>query len=543
MELRKCFESDFLNADEFEAIGLCYQELRYYIPDVDVSFALKAMDRPRRISGQIGMERLNALRENLCRVAQNSQMRQGSDFFALASELLSMLQHFEYPDDMEQKECIGIGLYYLLTALDEYVKLGLQRAEEYGEANKISPLNHGKSLESCQVHWNKNNSFLSGAYKPGKAGFRTPLTACELGDMFQSFQIIETVSLAQFRQKMQPNIIRVPLCTTSRDAIQKKKMIRIASIPFIGFDTFGFHEVDSEFPCPPEKEPEGEFYIEYPQEEENSIRLVVSLVDLAIEQGANLIVLPEFVISPRMRKAIAKCLYEKRKTSQVILVFAGTTYEWDPSTQKGNNVLHILNNRGKEVGTYYKYSRFLTKLQGGFHEAVGEMPKEEVTAGLVFKHMERLSDPGKICTLFDVEKIGRILPAVCRDIVDGKYTSGLVNLFRPNIVLAPAWSRSVVSFDTFLKQYANTTHTASLLCNCCNAVSVSQPPHEGEKETGRFCIPRKEKSAMDAKIQPISRPAECLVRCREQGGCVVFIDVDFSAGIPVAQVERPIHPQ
>jgi len=533
-----------LNADEYEAIGLCYQELQYYIPDADVSFVSKAVDEPRRTKGKPKTDRLNALYKGLSRAAHESQEQQGADFFMLRSELLQMLQCFECPDGMEERECVGIGLFYLLVALDEYVKLELQRAQEFGEAYRISPLNHGQSLRTCQVHWKERGSFLSGAYKLGRQGFRDPLVSSDLGDVFKSFRIIETRRLALFRQGMQPNIVRVPLSDVNREAICRKKTVRIASIPFIGFNTFHFHEAVAENPCPPNTAPEGDFYIEYShEEEEQNSHLIVTLLKMAIEQKANLIVFPEFVVSPETRKKIAKCLDDMKKISQVVLVFAGTTYEWDSSTQRGNNVLHILNHRGKEIGKYYKYSPFLTRSQNGIHEAMEEKPEGEYTTNPCFKNMELLSDPGKECTLLDVEEIGRILPAVCRDIVDGKYTSGLVDLFRPSMILAPAWSRSVRSFDTYLKHYANTTHTASLLCNCCNAVGFPEYDDKGKKETGRFCLPRKKGSTMDAELQPVCRPEGCLDQCHERGGCIVFIDVDFSAGMPTVRVETPVYPK
>ena len=104
--------------------------------------------------------------------------------------------------------------------------------------------------------------------------------------------------------------------------------------------------------------------------EEDNIQRVTALLDLAIQKGANIFIFPEFIMSERMRDAVQTYLrqmqYDKKK--RLILVLAGTCYHWDGKS-RGNNILHIFNANGMEVGRYYKYSPFLIQKEERIHGA------------------------------------------------------------------------------------------------------------------------------------------------------------------------------
>lgn len=59
------------------------------------------------------------------------------------------------------------------------------------------------------------------------------------------------------------------------------------------------------------------------------------------------------------------------------------------------------------------------------------------------ENCEILSDPGEECILIDIDGIGRVLPAICRDVIDGDFTLRLANLFMPSFLMVPAWSRAI----------------------------------------------------------------------------------------------------
>lgn len=539
VRLRLEFMNSFRHADEYEAIGLCYQELYRYVPNASKGFVAQHIDRIKRKGKDVEIvQRFERLRGDLLKTVQAAAESFGSDFGELNSKLLSMIRAFSCPRSFDRNTAIAIAAFYLIEALDSYVYISLQYMSEFGEWSRdgYGPMNQGTSKRKCLVYLKMHRTFLSGAYKNKRDGFRTPLNGEGLGDIFPTIQIVDKYKLTS--QAGIPRIVPVKPSDDIKNAIAKNGRFRIAAIPFIGFDSFRFHEVGTAEPCPPRVVPKGRFYVEYPQElEEENIRLITQLLELSIQKGANIIVFPEFIMSRSMRESIIQCLSRmgSSRQSQLVLVFAGTTYEFTPHG-KGNNVLYVINARGSEIARYYKYSPFCKDNRPDAPSAkIGD------DSPFYFESLELLSDPGKECALFDVEGIGRILPAICRDVVDGEYTSGLVKIFSPHLLLIPAWSSSVASFDTYLSHYANTIHTASLLCNCCDAVTADDAD-EAPTPIGRFCLPEKVGTIMNACPKSICRPAGCRDRCREQGGCVVMIDIDFSRGKPSHHIVDAFHP-
>ena len=540
MRLRSKFINSFLQADEYEAIGLCFQELYYYEPNAGKGFVAQHIDIIKKGASHIELaEKFEQLRGNLLKTVQAVAENFGGGFDTFNDKLLNLVQVFSHPKDFDRKIAIAIAAFYLIEALDSYVYNNLQYMSEFGEwpENGRGPMNQGVSKKKCLVYLKERRSFLSGAYKNNRTGFRTPLNAEDLGDIFSTIQIVSRNRLIS--NTGIPRIIPVRPNDDIKKNIAETGKFRIATIPFIGYDSFYFHEIGASTPCPPQTLPQGRFYVEYSQEfEEENIRLMTHLLELAIRQGSNIIVLPEFIMSPSMRESVVKYLSQMTDSwnSQLVLIFAGTTYEYS-TPNKGNNVLYVMNARGSEIGKYYKFSPFH---KDNKHDAPIEISGDN--SSVYFENIELLSDPGKECTIFDVEGIGRILPAICRDVVDGEYTSELVKLFSPHLLLIPAWSSSVASFDTYLAHYANTIHTTSLLCNCCNAVKSIEASESGTA-IGRFCLPEKSETVMKAFPQSIYRSTECCNSCRDHGGCVVLIDVDFSKGMPQYHIMKAIHPK
>ena len=279
-------------------------------------------------------------------------------------------------------------------------------------------------------------------------------------------------------------------------------------------------------------------YIDYDKEEEDDVQRVIALLQSAINGNTNIIVFPEFIMSPKMFKGIKNHLkkLDSAQKSNLFLVLAGTCYHWDK--EKGNNILHILNANGVEIGSYYKHSPFLMQAEEKIHGALLQpkeeadlqaQPEQETNSHRQRRYLENceiLSDPGKECTIIDVDVVGRILPAICRDVIDGQ-TESLSNLFVPSFLVVPAWSQSITSFDTRFLTLANTIHTVSLLCNCCNAVKGID-----KKVTGKIVVPQKQGTRMDALPQDITRVKDCTLFCQNHGGCVVQVEISFAKSNP-----------
>ena len=328
-----------------------------------------------------------------------------------------------------------------------------------------------------------------------------------------------------------PKIIPVKQPLNTQEKPSKNKEIIIAFIPFIGFRTIQFHNLKDDTPLAENDYPSGSFYVEHLEDREPSaIRLVTELLVKAIDSHAEIIVFPEYIMSKQMLEAIKAKLSELTPL-ELKLVFAGTTYELDEEKLRGNNVMHILNGRGIEIGKYYKSTPFNNEADKPHHATT---ISDDRTGEWPFSCIELLSDPGKECLLLDVEKWGRILPSVCRDFIDGDYTDQLVKTFCPSFVVIPAWSHSVSSFDSNMNSYANTIHTMSLLCNSCNAVNQRG---EDDMPIASICMPRKVNRAMEARLEKQTRKADCRKTCEDCGGCIVFYHIDFSKQQPDFHVE------
>ena len=56
-------------------------------------------------------------------------------------------------------------------------------------------------------------------------------------------------------------------------------------------------------------------------------------------------------------------------------------------------------------------------------------------------------------------------------------------------------------------------------------------------------MPAKQNTCMKAEVLDISHNQECKSLCRERGGCIVQIEVDFSGGEPKSEIVGIYHPK
>ena len=237
-------------------------------------------------------------------------------------------------------------------------------------------------------------------------------------------------------------------------------------------------------------------------QQEAEANQICQCVVKAIEEGAHIIILPEYIASPKISEKIKCSLREMNRRMQgkenLLLVFAGSTW-----TEEDNNVMQILDARGMVLGEYYKYSAFTQRSSDGHG----------------FTVHEALSCPGKCCDVVGVEGIGLILPAICRDVIDGEYTEELVKMLLPVLVAIAAWSPSVASFKPRLEELANKYFASAVLCNACSAVDT-------EKENiGLASIVTKKKTIVGCDKVVIKRE-QCIGRCGAVP-CIYFLEYDF----------------
>lgn len=434
------------------------------------------------------------------------------------NELCKLLPDLVCPSQIERNLFVSFCAFYIIYAIDDLYRR-LSDSEFQTDIEQLSffdhgPLNENVCVGKCCVYFHECESFLSGFYH-GSSGFRRPLRSFRLGFIFRRLLILEPTMFSSSA----PRIVPVFMEESVKQQVMSNHKLRIASIPFIGNKTFDFCEVNNNESC--SGVPNGAFYIKYNEHQESKhIRAVIRLLDEAIKKEAHIIVFPEYIMSLGMLDAIRKHLRKRSiDVNHLSLVFAGTNYAYD-SNGKGNNILHIFNGNGREIGKYYKHSPFLTRC-GEYVHGVRYDSVDVSGIDRYFRNNEVISNPGKECTIIDLSGVGRILPSICRDAIDGDYTDELAKLFMPSLLLIPAWSASVTSFNSRLSVLAETIHTSSLLCNCCNAVD------EEKDIIGKFVYPRKQKSEMIAEAISLNRECGLKKDCIDEGGCMHIIDLDF----------------
>lgn len=513
--------------DEFDMIALCFDELISNMPCPHKAFVASYIDRMETVPDYSPFQcDLATLRQAINDAAM--QIKTGIGPFKDA--FTRLYQDFTDAPKGTSRVSWAIYMFYTICAIDGYLGRLDCELSYYGAPPPNSPRNH-LYAEKYLVYPKKTRSFLQNAYR-GSSGYRKPLRDLSCGDYFSAVQIVERNRLPEPRTI--PKICRLPLPSQYEKQCRERKRLRIASIPFAGFPTFFFCNKGSKIPVTDLLHLEGEFYIRYdPDRERQNTHRATALLDAAIQDGANIVVFPEFIMSPGMLKAIAEhlhaCNQRDKESSQLIFVIAGTTYQH--SGDQYSNVMHIIKANGTILPqTYYKFNPFYTENEPPDRE------QEETASAPHFKNIEMLTSPGKECTLLDVEGLALILPAICRDAIDGNYSQLLANIFHPDICIVSAWSRSESTFHIQLEGIADTIHTTSLLCNCCDAIEKS-----GEAEIGLLVVPRKVGTAMRAKTLPFLRGKDCHARCRDGMGCVYRIDLNFSSTIQSISDRLCIH--
>lgn len=509
--------------DEFDLVAACYQTIMIYHRGYEAKFVLDVENLQNKYPKYANA--LDYFFNNILDAFLDDDIEKLKHFTDTLNDIIRIINEIPLPKEIDVETHAANCAYIIIDAVDTFLDQVYSDNEEESH-NNGGPLNQNVCCDECFVYFSESKSFLSDMYQHKSDGFRKPLTPTRLGSLFHRILIF---SRCDFTTSA-PKIKHVSIADAIKKQLVQEKAIRIASIPFIGFKTFDFCESNAGNIC--KDKLDGAFYIEYNQsDEEKNSENMLRLLEMTIQQNANIIVFPEFIMSKVMLDKLKSYLSNKHPEN-LALVIAGTNYEHE-SDGSGNNVMHIISRYGNTIGKYYKFSPFLTLDNefvhgvpyGGIQEA-SEHSEESCTKNSNnrrrhFKNAEVVSNPGKECTMVDIEGIGRILPAICRDVTDGYYTDNLAKLFMPSLLLIPSWSKSVSSFQGRLLSIADTIHTTSVLCNCCNAVS------DKKNHTGLLILPQKKDTYMKAAKFKLSRTQDCIKGCNNFQGCLHLIKINF----------------
>ena len=527
MILTNEFDSQFADAELYELPALCFQNISSKYWSQPVAFLSKYIDP---IFDGSSMSEYKSFWDGIRKGIQKCRETGRDDIDNIKKCISDQLACLQIPAGSSMEDARSICMFIIMVELDNFIRATEDEMKDKEvtacHKNGNGPLNKNFDKDQFLVYRKEEDSFVARANSDKENGFRNILTTRYLGDRFNALQII---SKKRLPGKAIPKAISVHLGEKTKKAAEKLKMVKIAVIPYISFDTFCFHEVRKRIPVDPGKPPKNLFYVEYSNEKKLYVEQVVFLLNKAIEAKANIVVFPEFIMSPTMLNAVKAKLETLNGTEEESLwaVFAGSTYEYDKTTKRGNNVLHILNNRGIEIGKYYKFNPF-------YKDDSAKKAEKKGYVGVSI--CELLSDPGKEICFIDIPRIGRILPAVCKDAIESNYTIRFAKVFHPSMQIIPAWSTSVSSFDSGLCALANQDHVTSVVCNCCNAVQFGEA--KGAIEIGTAYLPKKVEKRMKTEPDSYRRTDECYRICKEgsckdkKTGCIHFIDINIDEILP-----------
>lgn len=376
-----------------------------------------------------------------------------------------------------------VPVYFLLLAVDRY--LGVREVR----ARMTFPMNKGYA-KKVYVYLKPKPDIMQEARE--QLGYGAYIEKREINSDLQHMTVVPK---KMFPKGKEPLRI-VPIRMDNNCLRMGERKLKIAVIPFNGFRITNF-----------EYKAGGLFGVRYAEEYHGLyLKRAVSLLEKAVEQGANIVLFPEYVCSPEIQEGIRDYLREKYQetagqSGKLLFVVAGTGWEKESS----NNILRIYDKAGNELGAYYKFTKFQNE-----------------------KNVENLRNPGKQSTIVYVEGIGMFMPAICRDISDGKEIEDLVRVFKPFCMLVPAWSPSIKrGFEKQFEELVAETYGCAVLCNSCEPVVMNGTKRQ---RCGLFAVSAKkeEKSKIEGNCTYLVRKRGCEKKCAEEG-CIFLLDLDFSA--------------
>lgn len=417
------------------------------------------------------------------------KQKAGFDYLKLQNRIESQVKTME--DSLieygEKELNLAVVPFFILLAIDSYV------LERKGDCIGRNPLNQ-KYKKKSYVYINVSEALLDETVK------RHKITDAVICDQIEHLIFLEKKSLPP-EIKNPPQI--VPLYIGDSDTVRKevldRKRLKVAVIPF------GQHKM-----IEPVTDTGALFHIEYEAEHlKNGKKRALDLLRRAVDEKANIILFPEFVCEKGIQEAVKaelERIYKDtpERTEELLIVIAGSRWE-----KRGNNIADILGYDGHLLGRQYKYVSYSDLKEG----------KK--------KWVENLKNPGKECTIVEIDRIGKIMCGICRDIVAESYIALLSEVFSPQFLLVPAWSRSVIKgFKGQLERITSRNHrTCSVVCNCCEAYHTLD---SFKKEAGIVVSPVEKAGYIDGKADSILRnESDCTKECRA-GGCMFIVDLDCS---------------
>lgn len=280
----------------------------------------------------------------------------------------------------------------------------------------------------------------------------------------------------------------------------------------IGVCPFASHKIDDfDSNCPIEyvKTSGGAFIAKYNLGIEKYFdEVITTAIDEAIKNGCHILVFPELVFAPSFHLKVRDLLKERENRGSLMLLIAGSTWE----DSKRQNVSYIYDGKGRLLGRQHKHESY----------------SFETESGTMCENLYIPSDPD---TFVDLPGLGRVIVAICKDVViDTSRLYTLVNTFMPQILCIPTLSASLRrGFRSQVKDLAERKLVISCMANLCAKRQGS--------EIGYICAPGYkigEESTYHAEtvLRSFERKAGC-EKCQSAPAidfcsCLDIVDINYS---------------
>lgn len=358
-------------------------------------------------------------------------------------------------DSMQDFTLFSFGLYGILRVCDCY-----WQQCEYEEKLAISGgLNKNFNTTKCMVYAKEpSSSFRSPLYFENK--LRARPERIRIATSFYQYLIYDYDT---DRLREPPTIFRLP-------EINNTQTLNIACVPMIDEMYIEIIEINTRkiYKTFPPVGLTGNFCIRIQKDYEKIIREhALRVLSKAIDEGANIVVFPEYAIDRICLLGLQKYIIDNQKkiaNTNFAGIIAGSRYEFDQ--EKGDNVLSVISRQGDLYDSvYYKESPYC-EFTNGMQWPQQRVDRDDLGRKEGIERCEWLSNPGKKSCLIDIGGIGRILPSICKDSLTG-YSKRIANQLFPSFVISAAWSRSTGFFEESFREMANMQHVTSILCNNC----------------------------------------------------------------------------
>lgn len=486
----KCEEEELINV--YDMVSFCYDYLMDHVSNEANFIACYILENENTSVSNVNLKKLGHFQDDVRKILRNQEDK-GWMFDQCVGKIAKLSEKIENNmKDFGDTELNNATIpFFILMAVNVYIP------EKRDIITESGPLNKGYQ-KNTYVYLNINHDLLQqAAYE---LDFGDTIESETIRKQLNHLHILKKSELPENAEPLKIVQMRIRDSDLTKKKIVESKKLKIAVIPFSREKMLEFPAITG-----------AAFRVVYNDwHKSNGVNWALRLLEKAIKERANIIIFPEYICDSSIQDEIQKYLRDQtlnnpKKMKNLFLVIAGTAW-----TADDNNVSVLYRFDGMEFGKQYKCEQF------------SNLRNENRPM------MEGLANPGKESIMVDIDGIGKIMVAICRDISNREGAKRMTEIFKPQFLLVPAWSPSVhKGFREQLKEVVNFNyHTCSVVCNCCESLEIKG--FKGFKEENGIAVfPYKEGSVVIGKEKMLCREKnKCTEKCQE-GGCLFMVECDF----------------